>query len=95
MRGVAEGVETEYQAAVAYEAKLNTEINEVRSQAMALDDASLQYAILEREVSANQDLYKQVLERMNELRVSSDVPTTNISLVDPANPPFAQPAPGC
>jgi polysaccharide biosynthesis transport protein len=87
MQGVAQGVETEYRSAVEYEAKLNSELNEVRSQAMALDDASLQYAILEREVSANQELYKQVLERMNELRVSSDVPTTNISLVDPANPP--------
>jgi len=88
MQGVAEGVETEYQAAVAYETKLTTEIDQIRAQAMALDDASLQYAILEREVSANQDLYKQVLERMNELRVSSDVPTTNISLVDPAHPPL-------
>jgi capsular exopolysaccharide synthesis family protein len=88
MLGVAQGVETEYQAAVAYETKLNTEIDEVRSQAMALDDASLQYAILGREVSANQELYKQVLERMNQLRVSSDVPTTNISLIDPAHPPL-------
>ena len=33
-------------------------------------------------------LYKQVLERTNELQVSSDVPTTNISLVDSANPPL-------
>lgn len=87
-QGVAQGVETEYQSAVAYETMLTSEIDQVRSQAMALDDASLQYAVLEREVSANQNLYKQVLERMNELRVSSDVPTTNISLVDPASPPL-------
>jgi capsular exopolysaccharide synthesis family protein len=93
MQGVAQGVETEYQAAVAYETKLNAEIDEVRSQAMALDDASLQYAILEREEIANQDLYKQVLERTNELKVSSDVPTTNISLIDPANPPLRRTGP--
>ena len=93
MLGVAQGVETEYQAAVAYETKLNTEIDEVRSQAMALDDASLQYAILGREVSANQELYKQVLERMNQLRVSSDVPTTNISLIDPAHSPLSPTGP--
>jgi len=91
--GVAQSVETEYEAAVAYETKLNTEIAQVRSQAMALDDASLQYAILGREVSANQELYKQVLERMNQLRVSSDVPTTNISLIDPAHPPLSATGP--
>lgn len=88
MRKVAEGVDTEYQAAVAYETNLTGEIGEVRSQAAALNDASLQYAILDREVSANQQLYKQVLDRMNELKVSSDVPATNISIVDPAPPPL-------
>ena len=35
-------------------------------------------------------LYKQVLERTNELQVSSDVPTTNISLIDSAHPPLAR-----
>ena len=94
MLGVADGIETEYRAAVAYEGKLITEIDGIRSQAMALDDASLQYAILEREVTANSQLYQQIKDRANELQVSSDVPTTNITLVDPATPALHPTGPG-
>jgi len=90
---VATGVEADYRAAVASEAKLQAEIAEVKAQAMALNDASLQDAVLAREVESSRQLYKAVLERMNEVGVSADVPASNVSVVDPANPPKAPSSP--
>jgi polysaccharide biosynthesis transport protein len=87
IHAVATGVEANYRAAIAKEAKLQAEIAEVKAQALALNDASLQDAVLAREVQSSRQLYKAVLERMNEIGVSADVPASNVSVVDPAKPP--------
>jgi capsular exopolysaccharide synthesis family protein len=87
IHAVAVGVEADYRAAVAKEAKLQDEITEVKAQALALNDASLQDAVLVREVQSSRQLYKAILERMNEIGVSTGVPASNVSVVDPAKPP--------
>ena len=51
---------------------------------MALKDASLREAVLERDVETNRALYQSVLERMKTLGVASESQMTNITLVDPA-----------
>lgn len=87
VRGIDESVEADYRAALANEAKLATELQEVKSQAMARNDSSLQEAVLERNVQTSRELYKAVMQRVNEISVSSNVPTSNVSVVDPAAPP--------
>jgi succinoglycan biosynthesis transport protein ExoP len=90
---VAVSVDADYRAAVANETKIADEIDHVRSQTLALNDASLQEAVLERQVDANRQLYRSVLERMNEISVASEVPASNISVVDRAHPPLAPAGP--
>ena len=90
---VAESVDADYQAAVANEAKVGQEIDAVKAQTLALNDASLQEAVLAREVDANRQLYRSVLERMNEISVASEVPASNVSIVDRAKPPTAPTGP--
>lgn len=90
---VAESVDADYQAAVANEAKVGQEIEAVKAQTLALNDASLQEAVLAREVEANRQLYRSVLERMNEISVASEVPASNVSIVDRAKPPAAPTGP--
>ena len=90
---VAESVDADYQAAVANEAKVGQEIDAVKTQTLALNDASLQEAVLAREVDANRQLYRSVLERMNEISVASEVPASNVSIVDRAKPPSAPTGP--
>lgn len=85
---VAESVDAEYRAAVADEGKIAQEIDQVKAQTLALNDASLQEAVLERQVDANRQLYRSVLERMNEISVATEVPASNISVVDIAHPPL-------
>jgi polysaccharide biosynthesis transport protein len=80
-------VESDYSSTAAREQMLEQEIATVKSQALALNDASLQDAVLVREVDASRNLYKSVLERVRELDVSADAPASNVSVVDRAEPP--------
>jgi capsular exopolysaccharide synthesis family protein len=66
---------------------LEQEIAGVKSQALALNDASLQDGVLVRQVDASRNLYKSVLERVRELDVSADAPASNVSIVDRAELP--------
>jgi capsular exopolysaccharide synthesis family protein len=86
-RAVAEEVELNYQAALTKEKNLEGQIDAVKARAMALHEASLQDAVLAREVDINTQLYKSVLERVKEIGVSADVPTSNVSIVDNAEIP--------
>jgi succinoglycan biosynthesis transport protein ExoP len=92
-RNVAESVDADYRAAVANEAKIAEEIDRVKTQTLALNDASLQEAMLERQVNASRQLYRSVLERMNEISVAAEVPASNISVVDPAQLPLGPTGP--
>ncbi len=92
-RQVAKGIDAQYRAAFAAEAKLRSEIESVKAQASTLNDASLQDAILKREVDTNSQLYKNVLQRMNELGMSTDVPASAVTIVDRAKPPGAPSSP--
>jgi polysaccharide biosynthesis transport protein len=85
---VAASVNSDYEAALANETKIAQEIAHVKGQMLAVNDASLQEAVLEREVDANRQLYRNVLERMNEISVASEVPASNVSVVDPGRPPL-------
>lgn len=86
-RAVVEEVELNYEAALTQEKDLEGQIDAVKARAMALHDASLQDAVLAREVDTNTQLYKSVLERVKEIGVSADVPTSNVSIVDKAEVP--------
>jgi succinoglycan biosynthesis transport protein ExoP len=93
MGSVAGEVEAEYRAAVSDEEKLKDQVNQVRAQAVKLNDASLQDAILARDVDTNRQLYQSILRRMNEVAISADVPVSNVSVVDRARPPLSRSSP--
>jgi polysaccharide biosynthesis transport protein len=84
---VAASVDSDYRASSANEEKLREQIEQVKAQALALNDASLQEAVLERQVEASRQLYQSVLQRMNEISVAAEVPASNVSVVDRAMPP--------
>ncbi len=80
-------VQSDYSSATARERMLEQEIASVKSEVLALNDASLQDAVLVRQVDASRNLYKSVLERVRELDVSADAPASNVSVVDRAEAP--------
>jgi succinoglycan biosynthesis transport protein ExoP len=81
------GLKSAYEAAVDKENKLAEEMNKERSRALNLNDAGVQYAILQREVDTNRELYESVLERMKGVAIAAEAQASNILILDPAEVP--------
>ena len=88
IRSVVAGIESAYLAAEAREKGLRGKFDEQRSAALQLKDASVEYAILAREVDTNRQLYDSVFQRMKEMGVAAELRTSNIFIVDEAKPPL-------
>jgi len=84
---VISGIQGSYQAASDKEKKLQAEMDKERQQALGLNDAAVEYAILQREVDTNRELYEDVLQRMKGIALTAEAQTSNIIIVDPAETP--------
>jgi polysaccharide biosynthesis transport protein len=87
MAAIAHATERKYDAARLGEQNLEAKVEEERKRDFARNDASLQDAVLAREVNANREIYEAVLKRMNEIGVNGSAPVSNIELVEQAVPP--------
>jgi capsular exopolysaccharide synthesis family protein len=87
IRSVVEGINSAYYAAAGKERALRGQMDEQKSEALALKDASVQYAILAREADTNKQLYDSVLGRFKEINVAGEIPTSNVSILDRAEIP--------
>jgi polysaccharide biosynthesis transport protein len=81
------GLQATYDASVDKEKKLQDEMNKERAQALNLNDATVEYAILQREVDTNRELYESVLERMKGVALAAEAQASNIVILDPAEVP--------
>jgi capsular exopolysaccharide synthesis family protein len=84
---IARAVERNYKASLSREQQLQQRIDQDKQQDFAMNDASLQDAILAREVDTNRDVYRDVLRRMQEINVDGAAPLPNIAVVEDAVPP--------
>jgi succinoglycan biosynthesis transport protein ExoP len=85
---IADAILRQYTANLAQEQKLRDEIQAEKQRDLALNDALLKDAVLAREVETNRDLYKNVLQRMQQMGVAERTPLSNISVVEHAAPPL-------
>jgi len=84
---IAESLKKEYRASVNKEAMLKKRAVEQNQRAAVLNEQSIQYKILEREVNTNKSIYDQLLQRLKETEITSAINTTNINVVDYASIP--------
>ena len=84
---VKSSIANEYQTAVEQERLLRTELNSLRNQALDLQQRSVKYNILKREVDTSRQLYDGLLQRYREIGIAGGVGTNNISIVDHAEIP--------
>lgn len=84
---VVAGVESAYLTAENKEGSLREKMEEQKAATLGLKDASVTYAILAREVDTNRQLYDSVLQRMKEMGVAAELRSSNVSIVDKADPP--------
>jgi len=87
MESIALATKRRYLAAVAREKNLERKVAEERGRDFARNDASLQDAVLERQVEANREVYEAMLKRMQEVGVNGAAPVSNIGVVADAIPP--------
>jgi capsular exopolysaccharide synthesis family protein len=80
-------ITADYEAAKAAEALLRGRVQQLKQDVLALQDRSIQFNILRREVDTNRQLYDGLLQRFKEVGVSAGIGTNNISVVDEARAP--------
>lgn len=85
-------IKAEYDAAQARENMLVAQIDALRSRTLDVDNRSIDYNILRREVDTNRQLYDSLLQRYKEVGVAAGagVGTNNISIVDRAVVPTSR-----
>jgi len=87
VRSVRETIESGYRTALAKESALRSELDEQKQEALKLNDAAVQYAVLQREVDTNRQLIDQVLQKIKDVSLEAESDTSNAIIVDNAEPP--------
>jgi capsular exopolysaccharide synthesis family protein len=86
-RNLSQSIVDSYRSALANEKYLEQELNEQKKIVNDIDEKSIQYNILKREVDTNKQLYDGLLTRQREAAVSAGVQASNIRVVDTAEVP--------
>ncbi len=84
---VRRSIEGTYKVALAQEARIQSKLGAAKKGVLDLQDRSIKYSILKREVDTNRSLYDGLLQRLKEVGVEAGVGTNNVMVVDPALPP--------
>ena len=82
------GIKSAYAAAKQKENELRVKMEQQKTAALSLKDATVDYAILAREVDTNRQLYDSVLQRLKEMEVAAALRASNVSVIDQAVPPL-------
>jgi capsular exopolysaccharide synthesis family protein len=82
------GIKSAYTAGKQKEDELRAKMEQQKTAALSLKDASVDYAILTREVDTNRQLYDSVLQRLKEMEVAAALRASNVSVIDQAVPPL-------
>ena len=84
---VVEATRNDLRAAQAREQSLSSELERQKNEAMRLNRKGVEYAALEDEATSNRRLYETLLQRSNEIGVSSEFRGSNIRIIDEAEVP--------
>lgn len=84
---IASSIKSDYEAALKKEETLRESYQKQKTLASALNDKSIQYNILQREVESNETIYNTLLQRLKETEVSSAIKASSIQVVDYAQIP--------
>ncbi|MEZ0497966.1 GNVR domain-containing protein [Sphingomonas sp. IW22] len=80
-------IQTASAAAGAREARLRSLVQGQRERVLRLSGVQDQMAVLQRDVDTARNAYDAVTTRLNEVRLQSEIPLSNVSLLDRAVPP--------
>lgn len=81
-------VKANYDASLAQESMLSQKLQESKKIVLGVQDRSIEYNILKREVDTNRQLYDGLLQRLKEVGVAGGIGVNNITIVDKAEVPI-------
>ncbi|WP_205412270.1 GumC family protein [Sphingomonas crusticola] len=84
---VSSSLASDYRAALQRQQGLASRVDRLKSGLLDLRRRSIQYAIFQREVDTNRELYDGLLQRYKEIGVAGGVGVNNVSVVDTADVP--------
>ena len=82
------GLRSEHSVLVARGKALQEALEQYEKDALETNKKEAQYAILEREVNTNKELYNMMSAKFKESMISQGIETANIRLVEPASRPI-------
>ena len=77
-------IELRYREAINKEADLRLKLEEMEKQNTEFNDKNIKYTILKRDVDSNRSQYENLITKLNEISVSSDLKSQNAAIVDAA-----------
>jgi capsular exopolysaccharide synthesis family protein len=86
-------VEREYQAATHRANELGRRLDLQRETTIQQHAKQMQLQLLRKEAEASETIYTDLMKRLKELELSSQLRVTNVKVVDPAERPFAPVSP--
>ena len=86
-RKVAAKIREQYMAALQRENMLHDALEKQKQEANKLNESSIQYSILKRDLDSNRQLYEGLMEKMKEAGVSAGLKSNNFRIVDVARVP--------
>ncbi len=86
-------VDAEYRAATQREATIQAKVDALTGQLTDLSRKSIQYNILQRDVDTSRVQYESLLQRLKQVSVANDVGSSNVSVIQKAEPPTGRFAP--
>lgn len=90
---VVESVGNEFTAAQSEERSLQSALDAQKTEALGLNRKGIEYGVLQRDVDSNRQIYESLMQRTKETGISSELKSSNIRIVDPAEVPRAPVSP--
>jgi capsular exopolysaccharide synthesis family protein len=84
---VVQAVQNQFLAAEAQERSLTGALEAQKNEALSMNRKAIEYGVLSRDVESTRQVYESLLQRAKETGVSSELRTSNIRIVDPAEVP--------
>lgn len=91
--GVRDSIRANYMAALAAESRLESQASQLQSATLAEQDRAVRYNTLAREADTNRSLYNGLLQRFRELNAAAGIATSNLAIIDRADPPLSPSSP--
>jgi capsular exopolysaccharide synthesis family protein len=86
---VIHSVETDYETARQQEASLQASMEAVKREMLELNNQTVEYEVLKREVEANKQMFRNLTTRSKETGLESELKATNIRITEKAEIPRA------